>query len=62
MNKIGFIGGGALAESIIGGISGKTFAPENIFVSEIRAARCAELADCRSQTQGRRENFCRAKK
>ena len=44
MNKIGFIGGGALAESIIGGISGKTFAPENIFVSEIRAARCAELA------------------
>ena len=45
MSKIGFIGGGALAESIIRGISGKLFAPEDIFVSEIRAARCAELSE-----------------
>lgn len=44
MNKIGFIGGGALAESIIRGISGKIFSPDNIFVSEIRSARCEELS------------------
>ena len=43
MNKVGFIGGGALAESIIRGISGKIFSPNDIFVSEIRPARCAEL-------------------
>ena len=43
MNKVGFIGGGALAESIIRGISSKVFAPEDIFISEIRAARCEEL-------------------
>ena len=44
MSKVGFIGGGALAESIIRGISGKVFAPEDIFISEIRAARCEELS------------------
>lgn len=44
MSKIGFIGGGALAESIIRGISGKIFAPSDIFVCEIRAARCEELS------------------
>ena len=44
MNKVGFIGGGALAESIIRGISGKLFAPEDIFVCEIRPARCEELS------------------
>ncbi|MBO4779385.1 MAG: pyrroline-5-carboxylate reductase, partial [Selenomonadaceae bacterium] len=44
MNKVGFIGGGALAESIIRGISGNFFAPNDIFVSEIRAARCEELS------------------
>ncbi len=41
--KVGFIGGGALAESIIRGICGKIFAPSDIFVSEIRAERCEEL-------------------
>lgn len=46
MNKVGFIGGGALAESIIRGISGKVFAPNDIYVSEIRASRCEELATC----------------
>ena len=44
MNKVGFIGGGALAESIIRGISGKVFAPNDIYVSEIRSSRCEELA------------------
>lgn len=43
MKKIGFIGGGALAESIIRGICGKTFAPSDIFISEIRPERCEEL-------------------
>lgn len=42
--KVGFIGGGALAESIVRGISGKISAPEDIFISEIRAARCEELS------------------
>ena len=41
--KIGFIGGGALAESVIKGISGKLVTAENIFVSESRAERCEEL-------------------
>ena len=45
MNKIGFIGGGALAESIVRGICGKIFEPKNIFVSEIRPARCTELVE-----------------
>lgn len=43
MNRIGFIGGGALAESIVRGISGKIFKPSDIFICEIRAARCEEL-------------------
>ena len=45
MNKIGFIGGGALAESIVRGICGKIFAPNDIFISELRSARCKELVD-----------------
>ena len=44
MNKVGFIGGGALAESIVRGICGKIFAPNDIFISEIRSARCEELS------------------
>ena len=44
MSKVGFIGGGALAESIVRGICGKVFAPSEIFVSEIRPARCEELS------------------
>ncbi|MBQ3442653.1 MAG: pyrroline-5-carboxylate reductase [Selenomonadaceae bacterium] len=43
MNKIGFIGGGALAESIVRGICGKVFAPNDIFIAEIRPERCEEL-------------------
>jgi len=44
MNKVGFIGGGALAESIVRGICGKIFAPNDIFISEIRLSRCKELS------------------
>ncbi len=44
MKKIGFIGGGALAESIIRGICGKIFSPSDIFVCELRPERCEELA------------------
>jgi len=44
MSKVGFIGGGALAESIVRGISGKLFAPNDIFICEIRPARCEELS------------------
>lgn len=43
MKTVGFIGGGALAESILGGICGKTFKSENVFVAECREARAAEL-------------------
>ena len=44
MNTVGFIGGGALAESIVRGICGKVFAPSDIFIAEIREARCEELS------------------
>ena len=42
MSKVGFIGGGALAESIVRGICGKIFAPSEIFISEIRRERLDE--------------------
>lgn len=41
--KIGFIGGGALAEAVISGIRGNFVASNNIFVAEPRKDRCAEL-------------------
>ena len=44
MSKVGFIGGGALAESIVRGICGSVFAPSDIFIAEIRPERCAELS------------------
>lgn len=37
--KVGFIGGGALAESVVKGISKNLFAAENIFVAEKLSAR-----------------------
>ncbi|MBR2775214.1 MAG: pyrroline-5-carboxylate reductase [Selenomonadaceae bacterium] len=43
IHKVGFIGGGALAESIVRGICGKVFAPNDIFIAEIRPERCEEL-------------------
>ena len=43
--KIGFIGGGALTESVIKGVSGKFIVAENIFVSDHKQERCRELSD-----------------
>ncbi|MBR5913362.1 MAG: pyrroline-5-carboxylate reductase [Selenomonadaceae bacterium] len=40
---IGFVGGGALAESVINGIRGTLLPSNNIFVSEHRRKRCTEL-------------------
>ena len=57
MSKVGFIGGGALAESIVRGICGKTFAPSDIFISEIRAARCEELSERYGVNASTRANF-----
>ena len=43
--KLGFIGGGAMAEAITAGLVGnKVVAPGNIFISDHKAARCKELA------------------
>ena len=42
--SIGFIGGGALAESIVRGICGKIFSPSDIFICELRPERCEELS------------------
>lgn len=41
--KVGFIGGGALAESVIKGIRGNLVTSTNIFVCEVRKERCDEL-------------------
>ena len=41
--KIGFIGGGALAESVVKGIAEKFLSAENIFVSDHKKSRCDEL-------------------
>ncbi len=41
--KIGFIGGGALAEAVVSGIRGNFVPSSNIFISEPRKERCAEL-------------------
>ena len=57
MNRVGFIGGGALAESIVRGICGKIFAPNDIFISEIRAARCEELSKRYGVCAGVEANF-----
>ena len=42
-DKIGFIGGGALAEAVISGIANKLTEAENIFVSDHKQIRCDEL-------------------
>ncbi|MBR1728639.1 MAG: pyrroline-5-carboxylate reductase [Selenomonadaceae bacterium] len=41
--KIGFIGGGALAEMVIRGITKNFIEPSNIYVAERRQERCDEL-------------------
>ena len=40
---VGFVGGGALAESVINGIRGNLLPSTNIFVSEHKRKRCTEL-------------------
>lgn len=42
--RIGFIGGGAMAEALVAGITQGTVSRENVFVSDHKAARCQELA------------------
>jgi pyrroline-5-carboxylate reductase len=43
--KLGFIGGGAMAEAITAGLVGKNVIPgKNIFISDHKADRCKELA------------------
>ena len=43
--KLGFIGGGAMAEAITAGLVGNKVLPAgNIFISDHKAARCEELA------------------
>lgn len=45
-HKLGFIGGGAMAEAILSGaIAQKVMEASDIFVSELRADRCAELEE-----------------
>ncbi len=43
--RIGFIGGGAMAEALVTGITQGTVSRENTFVSDHKAARCQELAE-----------------
>ena len=46
MDTIGFIGAGNMAEALIKGvIEAKLYAPENVFVSDIRAERLKELTE-----------------
>lgn len=55
--RVGFIGGGALAESVIKGISKNLVAAENIFVSEQSADRRAYLAKTHGVTVAEAVNF-----
>ena len=56
--KIGFIGGGALAESVINGIRGNLVTSANIFVSDHKESRCNELSKrYRINTSVGAENF-----
>jgi len=42
--NIGFIGGGAMAEAMIGGIlANKLFAPDEVYVSDHKIKRCEQL-------------------
>ena len=43
--KIGFIGGGALTESLVAGIVGKVLPTANIFVSDHKSSRCDYLCN-----------------
>ena len=51
--KIGFIGGGAMAEAILSGaVSKQVLAAENIFVSDHKEERCRFLQDSYYQAGG----------
>ena len=51
MNTIGFVGSGNMAEALIKGIiAAKLYAPENVFVSDIRTERLEYLKDTYSVT------------
>ena len=43
--RVGFIGGGAMAEAIVAGITQGTVSRESIYVSDHKAARCQQLAE-----------------
>lgn len=45
MGKVGFIGGGAMAEAIVAAITQGTVDREDIYVSDHKAKRCEELAE-----------------
>lgn len=45
MGKIGFIGGGAMAEAFVAALTEGTTAREDIYVSDHKAKRCEELAE-----------------
>lgn len=56
---VGFIGGGALTETMLKGLAGNLLPPENIFVSDHKEARCAELREKYSVTASAgAESFC----
>ena len=42
--RVGFIGGGAMAEAIVAGIVQGTVSPSDIYVSDHKEARCQQLA------------------
>jgi pyrroline-5-carboxylate reductase len=53
MSTIGFIGSGNMAEALIRGIvAAKVYAPQDVFISDIRAERLKELADKYGVTPG----------
>lgn len=43
--RVGFIGGGAMAEAIVAGIVQGTVRPSDIYVSDHKEARCQQLAE-----------------
>jgi len=43
--RIGFIGGGAMAEALVGGLIASGVSPTQIQIAEPRAERCAQLRD-----------------
>lgn len=45
MGKVGFIGGGAMAEAIVAAITQGMVAREDIYVSDHKAKRCEELSE-----------------